>query len=194
MTTQQDYARHIRRTGVAPRPARRTMTTRPIVPAILFAVIINFGAVDFARADSGDVDQIRALESKLAAAAEARNIDAIMKAYIPDETLFVFDVIPPRQYVGAKAFRTDWDEFLGSTKGPLKYEISDVDVTAVGTVAYGHSIQRIVATSVKGDPIDLTTRVTDVYRKIDGNWMIVQEHISIPVDLDTGKPDLSSKP
>jgi hypothetical protein len=83
------------------------VTTRPIVPAILFAVIINFGPVDFARADSSDVDQIRALESKLAAAAEARNIDAIMKAYIPNETLFVFDVIPPRQYVGAKAFRTD---------------------------------------------------------------------------------------
>ena len=108
--------------------------------------------------------------------------------------MFVFDVIPPRQYVGAKAFRKDWDEFLGSTKGPLKYEITDLEVTAVGTVAYAHSIQRIVATGVKGDPIDLTTRVTDVYRKIKSNWVIVQEHISIPVDLDTGKPDFASKP
>jgi ketosteroid isomerase-like protein len=65
---------------------------------------------------------------------------------------------------------------------------------AVGDVAYGHSIQRIVATGTKGDPVDLTTRVTDVYRKLNGRWMIVQEHISIPVDLDTGKPDFSSRP
>jgi ketosteroid isomerase-like protein len=130
----------------------------------------------------------------LAAAAEARNLDAIMKTYVPDETLFVFDVIPPREYVGAKAFRKDWDEFLGSTKGPLKYSITDVAVVVVSDVAYGHSIQRIVATGVKGDPLDLTTRVTDVYRKLRGKWMIVQEHISIPVDLDTGKPDYASKP
>jgi ketosteroid isomerase-like protein len=124
----------------------------------------------------------------------ARNLDAIMNTYVPDETLFVFDVIPPREYVGAKAFRKDWDEFLGSTKGPVKYSITDIAVVVVSDVAYGHSIQRIVATGVKGDPLDLTTRVTDVYRKLSGRWMIVQEHISIPVDLDTGKPDYASKP
>ena len=142
----------------------------------------------------GDVAQIRAIEDRLAAAVSARNIDAIMQAYVPDETLFVFDVVPPRQYVGAKAFRKDWEEFLGGTKGPLKYEISDIDVTAVGSVAYGHSIQRIVTTDTKGSPIDLTTRVTDVYRRQKGRWVIVQEHISIPVDLDTGKPDFASQP
>ena len=69
------------------------MITRKILLAAMF---IGFGAVPFARADSNDVAQIRTLETKLAAAAEARNLDAIMKAYIPDKTLFVFDVIPPR--------------------------------------------------------------------------------------------------
>lgn len=160
---------------------------------LAFAVITPcFGHT--ARAGSNDTEQIRALENNLAAAAEARNLDGIMTAYVPDETLFVFDVIPPREYVGAEAFRKDWAEFLGSTKGPIKYEITDIAVVVVGDVAYGHSIQRIVATGVKGDPLDLTTRVTDVYRKLSGKWMIVQEHISIPVDLDTGKPDYASKP
>ena len=51
-----------------------------------------------------------------------------------------------------------------------------------------------MAIGVKGDPIDLTTRVTDVFRNTKSNWVIVQEHISIPVDLDTGKPDFASKP
>lgn len=151
-----------------------------------------------ARAGSSDIEQIQTLENNLAAAAaEARNLDAIMKAYVPDEILFVFDVIPPREYVGAKAFRKDWDEFLGNTKRPLKYDITAIAVVVVGDITYGHSIQRIVATGVKGDPLDLTTegtRVTDVYRKFRGKWMIGQEHISIPVDLDTGKPDYASKP
>jgi ketosteroid isomerase-like protein len=167
------------------------MGIRKILLAIA-VVTLCFGHK--ARAGSNDVEQIGVLETNLAAAAEARNLDAIMKAYVPDESLFVFDVIPPREYVGAEAFRKDWAEFLGGTKGPLKYEISDIAIVVVGDVAYGHSIQRIVGTSVKGDPLDLTTRVTDVYRKLRGRWMIVQEHISIPVDLDTGKPDYASKP
>jgi hypothetical protein len=33
-----------------------------------------------------------------------------------------------------------------------------------------------------------------VYRKLRGHWLIVQEHVSVPVDLDTGKADLLSKP
>jgi ketosteroid isomerase-like protein len=30
-------------------------------------------------------------------------------------------------------------------------------------------------------------RVTAGYRKIGGNWLIAQEHISVPVDFATGK-------
>jgi ketosteroid isomerase-like protein len=161
---------------------------------LLAFTAVTFGVVAAARAAPDDAARIRGMEDKLAAAVEARNLDGIMQAYIADETLFVFDVIPPRQYIGAAAFRKDWSEFLAGTKGSLKYQISDLDVEVVGPVAYGHSIQRIVSTGTKGDPIDLTTRVTDVYRKIRGKWVIVQEHISVPVDLDTGKPDLASKP
>ena len=43
-------------------------------------------------------------------------------------------------------------------------------------------------------PIDMTLRVTDVLRKIKGKWLIVHEHDSVPVDVATGKADLTSKP
>jgi ketosteroid isomerase-like protein len=161
---------------------------------LLASAVVTLCSGQTARAALNDVEQITTLENNLAAAAEARNLDAIMKAYVRDKTLFVFDVIPPRQYVGAEAFRKDWAELLGSIKGPLKYEIMDMAIVVVGDVAYGHSIQRIAGSGVKGDPLDLTTRVTDVYRKLGGEWRIVQEHISIPVDLDSGKPDYNSKP
>jgi uncharacterized protein (TIGR02246 family) len=162
--------------------------------SIFRACVVTFGFASASHASPDDVAKIKALEQRLAAAVASRDVDAIMQAYVPDETLFVFDVIPPRQYVGAEAFRKDWGEFLAGLTGPLKYEVTDVAVTTAGDVAYGHSIQRVVATDTKGQPVDLTTRVTDVYRKLKGKWVIVQEHISVPVDLDTGKPDLSSKP
>ena len=61
-------------------------------------------------------------------------------------------------------------------------------------LGFSHSIQRVRGTDKKGQPVDITVRVTDGYRKIGGNWLIVLEHVSVPVDLATGKPDLSSKP
>jgi uncharacterized protein (TIGR02246 family) len=141
-----------------------------------------------------DAAKIRALEAKFAAAFNAKDVNGIMAVYLPDETLLVFDVVPPRQYVGATAYRKDWENFLSTLKGPVQFQISDLAVEADGKLGWGHSIQHITGTDTKGQPVDLTVRVTDVYRKVKGNWLLVHEHVSIPVDLDTGKPDPSSKP
>jgi ketosteroid isomerase-like protein len=146
------------------------------------------------QAATGDEASIRALEARFAAAVIAKDVDAVMKVYMSGESLVVFDVVPPRQYVGAKSYRKDWADFLGSFNGPVKFEISDLSVAADGTIGFSHSIQHVTGTDTKGQPVDLTVRVTDVYRKIKGNWLVVHEHVSVPVDLDTGKPDLSSKP
>jgi ketosteroid isomerase-like protein len=135
------------------------------------------------------------LKPSLALHSNAKDVNGIMAVYLPDETLLVFDVVPPRQYVGAKAYRKDWENFLSTLKGPEQLQISDLAVETDGKSGWGHSIQHIGGTDTKGQPIDLTVRVTDVYRKVKGNWLIVlHEHVSIPVDLDTGKPDPLSKP
>lgn len=145
-------------------------------------------------ASAKDEAAIRALETRFAAAFNAKDLDAIMKVYVPDDSLLVFDVVPPRQYAGPSAYRKDWQELLGLFPGPLKFEISDLHVVAAGTLGYGYSIQHLTGADAKGQTIDLTVRVTDVYRKIKGHWLVVHEHVSVPVDLATGKPDLASRP
>lgn len=42
--------------------------------------------------------------------------------------------------------------------------------------------------------MDHNARVTHVYERINGNWLIVHEHVSVPIDMSTGKPDFQSKP
>jgi uncharacterized protein (TIGR02246 family) len=165
--------------------------TGPIAGVILAALsMVAFGSP--ARADAGA--DIRALEERFVAAFKAKDVDAIMKVYAPDQTLVVFDVVPPRQYVGAAAYRKDWQTFFGSFDGPITVELSDLDVAADRNLAYSHSIQRVAGTDKQGKKLDLTVRVTDVYKKARGRWLIIHEHVSVPVDLDAGKPDLSSKP
>ncbi len=73
-------------------------------------------------------------------------------------------------------------------------EMSDVFIEGDKRYAYGHNIQHMTCTASGGQKLDVTFRVTDAYKKIDGKWLIVHEHVSVPVDLETGKPDMNSKP
>src|SRR5438874_10335838 len=158
------------------------------VVLILLALVLCPPAKADAQAD------IKALEDRFIAAVKAKDLDAIMKVYVPDQTLFVFDVVPPRQYVGAAAYRKDWQEVLDDLDGPVKFEITDLAVVADGNLGYSHCIQHVSGKNKKGEVVDLTVRVTDAYRKIDGHWLVTMEHVSVPVNLDTGQPDLQSKP
>jgi len=144
-------------------------------------------------AGPSDKAQIEALEKGFAAGFNAKDASRIMSYYARDG-LFVFDVTPPREHVGWEDYKKDWDGFLGSFPGPVVFKLSELSVTVVGPVAYGHSIQSITTTAKDGSTSELVVRVTDVYRKIGGHWKIVQEHVSIPVDTDTMKPDPLSKP
>jgi ketosteroid isomerase-like protein len=149
-----------------------------------------------ARAQSNDEKQIRALEDQFAAAASAKDLDAIMKVYVPGNDLFVFDLGVPRQHVGWEDYKKDWHDFLALLSAPIKFTVSDLSVMSDGKIAYGHSIQHLSGKMTDGSPADMTVRVTDVYRKIDGKWLIVQEHVSVPIDFSAGKPvpDMMSKP
>ncbi|GGF06831.1 hypothetical protein GCM10011611_10420 [Aliidongia dinghuensis] len=165
---------------------------------IRLANVLAAGAMLFAAtaasASDADVTKIKTLEARFAAAFSAKDLDGIMKVYVPDESLVVFDVVPPRQYVGGAAYRKDWQAFLATFDGAPQFTLSDLTVAANGSMGYGHSIQHVVGKGTDGKPIDFTVRVTDVYRKIKGQWLIVHEHVSVPVDIETGKPDFTSKP
>jgi len=165
---------------------------RAIWGRLCAAVIATCAVVSLAAtSDRSDVKKIQSLESRYAAALVARDLNAVMRAYSAGEDLFVFEAVPPRQFVGARAYRQHVQEFLVNFRDPFTYDVRDVVVTVAGDVAYGHSIQHLQGID-RDNRIDMTIRVTDVYRKINGDWFIVQEHASFPVDPQTGKADFSS--
>jgi ketosteroid isomerase-like protein len=145
-------------------------------------------------AKSDDKAEITALEEHLVASIHKKDLDGIMSCYIPDESLFVFDLIPPRQYVGAKAYRENWNGVL-SGFATIDAKLTDLVVTTNGSdLAFSHSIQHITGKDAKGTATELVLRAMDCYRRINGKWLIVQENYSVPVNLETGKPDFLSKP
>ena len=151
-------------------------------------------AATLARAGAAEEAEIKALEERVVKAVEAKDVDAIMANYITGDSLVVFDVVPPRQYVGSEAYKKDWKEFLATCQGPVKVELTDLSITTDVKLGYGHNLQRLTCTTTNGTTQDLTVRITDGYEKRNGKWLISHEHVSVPTDLATGKADLSSKP
>ena len=83
------------------------------------SVVIAATLCATAQGAPSDEAQIRALESRFTAAFNAKDVDDIMRVYVPDDSLVVFDVVPPRQYVGAEAYRKDWEGLMIQLMGPV---------------------------------------------------------------------------
>lgn len=78
-----------------------------IALSLVFATTAAFLPGSGAFAASNDDAQIRALYDQFSSAFNAKSVDAIMKLFAPGKELVVFDVVPPREYVGADAYRKD---------------------------------------------------------------------------------------
>ena len=161
------------------------------VPVLLCVLSVLACAVP-ARAQAGDKAAIQALYKQFNVAFDKKDVDAIMALYAPD--CFVFDIVPPRQYVGYDAYKKDWQDTFAAFPGASSTTFSDLDITVVGSVAYSHYIVDGTMADKDGKSVHLVVRSTDVLRKTGGKWHIVQEHNSFPVDLATGQADLLSKP
>jgi ketosteroid isomerase-like protein len=164
----------------------------------LFAVVVASSLVFglHARAASDDNAQINGLYQQFTTAFQHKDLDGIMSVYVEGPSLFVFDVGTPREHVGSDSYRADWKGLLARLKGSTipSFGITEMAITISGDVAYSHSIQHLSGTMTNGHHVALTVRVTDVLRKINDKWLIVMEHVSVPINLDTMKPDLTSKP
>jgi len=161
---------------------------------ICVVILCGLAASSCSNASKDDVSQIQALEKSFLDAFNAKDLNGVMAVYVPDDSLIAFDAIPPRQYIGADAYRKDFEGVIAAYPGPWHAEFIDWKIDAEGNLGYGHGFLHSVGTDKDGKPVDITIRLTDAYRKINGKWLIVHEHASFPVDLTTGKADFTSKP
>jgi uncharacterized protein (TIGR02246 family) len=139
-----------------------------------------------------DEANIRQRIDKLVEAVRAMDLERVMSNYAPDVVSFDFE--PPLQHVGAEAKRKNWERAFATYRRPLGYEIRDLTITLSDDAAFAHSINRISGTLNTGDKTEFWLRSTTCFRKIDGNWLIAHDQVSVPVDLATGTALLNLEP
>jgi uncharacterized protein (TIGR02246 family) len=139
-----------------------------------------------------DEAAIRQRIDRLAEAIRAADLERVMSIYTADLVSFDFD--PPLQHVGAEAKRKNWIKAFTMYQRPLGYEVRDLTIVLGDNVAFGRSLNRISGTLKNGHRNDFWLRWTTGLRKIDGNWFIAHDHVSVPLDLESGRALLNLEP
>ena len=120
-----------------------------------------------------------------ARALSAKDIDHVMSLYAPE--IVSFDITPPLRYAGADKKRQAWLRAFAAFEGGLTYEVRDPSVTTEGDLAFVHSLNHVTGTLANGHTTDMWVRWTACFRRVDGAWLVVYDHVSVPADLEHGK-------
>jgi uncharacterized protein (TIGR02246 family) len=139
-----------------------------------------------------DEADIRQRINKVVEAIRAMDLEGVKSIYAPD--IVSFDIVPPLQHVGAEAKWKNWVDVFTVYQRPLDYEIRDLTITVGDDVAFGHSLNRISGTLKNGNRSDYWVRWTACFRKIDGNWLIAHDQVSVPLDVESGRALLNLEP
>jgi uncharacterized protein (TIGR02246 family) len=131
------------------------------------------------RGGSEDEAQIRTVYERFAAAFRAKDVNALMQVFAPSGELFVFDLLSEGRRAGLDEHKKYYQEFFAALPASIdEAKIQDLGVVTDGTLAYSHAVLPVRGTQRSGSKSSMTFLISDGLRKIDGKWLIAQEHLS----------------
>jgi uncharacterized protein (TIGR02246 family) len=142
--------------------------------------------------DDNGAKEIRGWIDGWTKAVSAKDVDRLMELYTDD--VVAYDVVPPLQYVGKAAYRADFQQFFALYDSDLRVETRDLHVGANGDLGYATGLQMITGTLKHGQKSGVWVRFTSLYRKVNGKWLDFHDHVSVPVEMESGKALLDLKP
>ena len=113
-------------------------------------------------------------------AIRAKDVDALMTHYAPD--VVVNDVTSPLDAQGADAYRRKFERWFDSISGELDYEMHDLHVFVGEKAGHSYCTSHIRGTRKNGTKADYWVRVTTEFQKVNGEWLVDHEHISMPAE------------
>jgi ketosteroid isomerase-like protein len=133
-----------------------------------------------------DVSAVTDIEKKLA---KLNTMKDLIQYYAPDAV--VFDTFTPGIYRGTKQIYDGFEQQFALGQS-FTGEIRDMNILSDGKFACAATQEHFDFVMKNGTKGAITLRQLDAYKKIGGKWLIVQQHISFPMDPKTGMGLLDS--
>ncbi|RZU10294.1 ketosteroid isomerase-like protein [Kribbella rubisoli] len=105
-----------------------------------------------------------------------------------------FDIEAPLRHLGAEKKMSNWEQIFTMFQLPLEYETRDLTVLVDGSLAVVYSLNHMNASLGTGRKIDYWLRWTSAWQKIDGQWMIVHDQVSVPTYFPEGRAAMDLMP
>jgi uncharacterized protein (TIGR02246 family) len=127
---------------------------------------------------SADEAEIRNLVERWSKGVRDQDRAEIRKDH--DADILMFDVPPPFRIRGIDEYMDTWETFFSSSEKPVRFNFTDVEVTAGGDVAFATAVGHCVNIDKEGQREALDFRLTMGLLKIGGRWRVTHEHHSLP--------------
>jgi len=125
-------------------------------------------------------------------AMRAKDIDRLMALYSTD--IVYFDLVPPLRYAGTAALRARFLDWFGRWDSAIGLETRDLSVLESGDVAAAHMLIRASGTLKGGREVGYWVRTSNGCQRSDDGWLITHEHVSLPVDMASGRAVMDVQP
>ena len=123
-------------------------------------------------------DSPQALQETFLTALRANDVDGLAACYTEDATNFPVDSLAG---VGPDSVRASWGGFFDAYR-ITDARLSEQHMEELGDTAVAWGLFTIVADPVGGgEPVEMQGRYMDVARSIDGQWLYVADHASMPL-------------
>ena len=129
------------------------------------------------------MQEIREVILARAALLQAGDVKAVLAHSAPQ--VVQFSLAPPLVQHVDTADPTPVERWLATFEAPPRREVTQLEITTDGDVAFATSIDSMTATPRgAAESFTLWYRVTLGLRRIDGHWLITHEHESVPFYMD----------
>ncbi len=109
---------------------------------------------------------------------EAKNLDGIMSHIAPDVVSYEHEA--PLEYIGVDEVRAMCRSGLEQTTGQVTWTVPELNVVARDDVAVAWGLNHMTAQMPDGTLAEEWSRGTRVFRREDGEWVMVHQHVSYP--------------
>ncbi len=123
-------------------------------------------------------ESVQALQEAFMNALRANDADGLAACYTADATNFPVDSM---MGIGPDSVRETWQGFFSNFR-VLDASLSETHMEILGDTAVAWGLFSITAMPTDGDePIEMPGRYMDVARKVDGSWLYIADHASMPL-------------
>jgi ketosteroid isomerase-like protein len=128
-----------------------------------------------------DDSTFRKLTDDYCVAWSSGNADAPAKFYAKDDGLVYYDLAPFAYHNWKEYHEGVKKEFLDSASGIRLTAGKDLKVRRRGTLAWTTVSMHLSETTKAGKSSEMDVRYTGIWEKRGANWLLVHEHLSVPL-------------